>query len=189
MKITLRKANAIQNSINEVIRGITIDPTIRVNEFQEPEVEIGKTAAKVKTDVTRRVALNNALYEIRKAVGVVNAQNVSERLAEVARIEKEIQFYTGLTAHQSRESAEVIRGKLDKIRNRKDDSVRSIYGRDEDVATSVFTEDDIKGFKSVVAENKKAKQKIQDEILELNVKSEITLSETTVQTLKGENLI
>ena len=189
MKITLRKANAIQNSINEVVRGIAIDSTIRVNEFQDPEAEIAKTAAKVKTDVNRRVALNNALYEIRKAVGVVNAQNVSERLAEVARIEKEIQFFNSLTENKARETAEVIRGKLDKIRNRKDDSRASIYGRDEEVATSVFTEDDIKSFKAAVAENKKAKQKIQDEILELNVKSEITLSETTVQTLKGENLI
>lgn len=189
MKITLRKASAIQNSINEVVRGITIDPNIRVNEFQDPETEISRAASKVKTDLTRRVALNNALYEIRKGVGTINAQGVSDRLAEVARLEKEIQFYTGLTGHQTRETAEVIKGKLDKIRNRKEETHRSIYGREDEVATTVFTEDDIKAFKTAVAENKKAKQKLQDEILELNVKSEITLSDTTVQTLKSENLI
>jgi hypothetical protein len=40
MNISLRKANAIQNSINEAIRGIKIDTSIEINEFQNAQEEI-----------------------------------------------------------------------------------------------------------------------------------------------------
>ena len=35
MEITLRKANAVQNSINEAIRSIKIETSIELNEFQD----------------------------------------------------------------------------------------------------------------------------------------------------------
>jgi hypothetical protein len=53
----------------------------------------------------------------------------------------------------------------------------------------VFTEEDIKGFKVFVNLAKKAKQRLQDEVLELNVRTDISLSADTVQTLKSEELL
>jgi hypothetical protein len=38
MNITLRKANAVQNSINDVIKNIKIETTIDLNEFQDPNL-------------------------------------------------------------------------------------------------------------------------------------------------------
>jgi hypothetical protein len=75
---------------------------------------------------------------------------------------------------------------LDKIRNRKEDSY---YGRNEEVSTSIFTSQEIDNFKNVLAVSKKQKQKLQDELLELNVRTEITLSEQTVATLTKENIL
>jgi ribosomal protein S13 len=81
-----------------------------------------------------------------------------------------------------------VLGKLDKIKNRKEDT-RSIYGFESTVTTSIFTEADIKGFKVFVSLAKKAKQKLQDEVLELNVRTDIRLNVDTVQTLNSEALL
>ena len=43
--------------------------------------------------------------------------------------------------------------------------------------------------KTRVAELKKDKQKLQDAILEANVRNEIALDETTVKTLQAEGLV
>jgi hypothetical protein len=42
MNITLRKANAVQNSINDTIKGIKVDFTVELNEFQDVEAAITK---------------------------------------------------------------------------------------------------------------------------------------------------
>ena len=79
---------------------------------------------------------------------------------------------------------------MDKLRNDKSDSSRrSIYGYNDTVDTSVFTKEDLDGFRREVARAKKAKQKLQDEILELNVQTVIQLSEKTVATLQAEGLL
>ena len=83
----------------------------------------------------------------------------------------------------------VINGKLEKIRNRKDDSRASLYGRDDTVSTSVVSKAQIDQAKSEIQNLKKQKQKINDEVLELNIKTEIPLSDDVVATLTAEGLI
>jgi galactokinase/mevalonate kinase-like predicted kinase len=86
-------------------------------------------------------------------------------------------------------ATEVLSGKLDKIRNRKEDSRASLYGMGESVETSVLTNSDIDGFKTVVTLAKKAKQRLQDELLELNVRTTIELSTESERVLQAEGLI
>lgn len=190
MNISLRKASALQNSINEAIKSVNLITEVSINEFQNSETTVADALIKFKSDLVRRDSLVSALYEIRKAVGVANNSNgVNMRLADIAHLEKQIQSYSALAGKEVRENWEVINGKLDKIRNRKDDSRASLYGHSDTVSTSVLDAADIKGFKDLVAEAKKAKQKLQDEVLELNVRSDITLSERTTQTLVSERLL
>jgi len=190
MNISLRKANALQNSINETVKGIDFDAIVKINEFQDAEQEIAKQAATFKTNLTRRDALTEALYEIRKSVSGANTQvSIDNRLADVAHLEKQIQFYNGLAGNKVRESEKVVAGRLDKIRNSKEESRRSIYGYADTVDTSVFTREDLDGFRRKVTTAKKQKQKLQDEILELNVQTTIQLSAATEQTLQTEGLL
>jgi hypothetical protein len=190
MNISLRKASALQNSINEVIKSINLTTEVAINEFQNSETTVADTLVKFKADLVRRDSLVSALYEIRKAVGVANnANGVNMRLADIAHLEKQIQSYAVLAGKEVRDSWEVINGKLDKIRNRKDEGRASLYGYNDTVTTSVLDAADIKAYKDLVAEAKKAKQKLQDEVLELNVRSEITLSDRTSQTLSSERLL
>jgi len=83
----------------------------------------------------------------------------------------------------------VITGKLEKIKNSKDDSRRSLYGYNDTVSTTVIGQDQIDQIKAEIKNLKKQKQKINDEILELNIKTEIPLSDEVMATLTAEGLV
>lgn len=190
MKITLRKANALQTAINDVIKNIEFTTTVSINEFQNPQEVISAAEAVFAKNMQRRDALYIALYELRKLVSKGNdVSEISQKLADVAFLEKQISFLSGLASKNVRETDAVINGKLDKIRNRKEDSRASLYGRDDTVDTSILLQEDIDGFRTLVAQAKKQKQRLQDEILEMNVRTEVPLSDTTVKTLTDEGII
>lgn len=187
MKITLRKANALQNSINDAIKQIDIKTEVALTEFHKPEDEIARAAAAARAGIQRRELLNHALYNIRQRVAEANnSAGVNRNLTEVAALEKQIQFYTGLVGKEVRQDADVVAGKLRKIAESKSER---LYGYNDTVNTGVFTGEDIAGFKKIVSDLKKAKQQIQDVILETNVRTEIDLSDETVATLQAEGLI
>jgi hypothetical protein len=186
MKITLRKANALQLAIGEAVKNISTETDVKINEFQDGEAEIARVAAELKTNLSRRARLMDAMYEIRKSVSVANsAAGVDIKLADVAQFEKQVQFYNGLAGKKVREDAVVVAGQLKKLRESKDDSRRSIYGYASTVDTSVLTTEDLRGFRTAAAEAKKAKQKLQDELLEINVRTEINIADVDFLTAEG----
>jgi hypothetical protein len=190
MKITLRKANALQIAIGEAVKNIDINTDVKINEFQVGELEIARVAAEFHANVARRTQLINTMYAIRKAVSTANAgAGVDVKLADVAMLEKQVQFYNGLAGKKVRESAAVVEGQLNKLRESKDDSRRSIYGYASTVDTSVLSPEDIRSFRSQSAEARKAKQKLQDELLEINVRTEIEIAQDAVQFLTAEGLL
>lgn len=187
MKLTLRKASALQNSINDAIKQIEIKSEISLTEFHSPETEISRAITEVKTNIARRDALTAALYSIRQLVSVANDQGgINGLLTSAAEVEKQIQFYSGLASKEVRVSEEVLGGKLRKLAESKDNRM---YGYQDTVVTSVFSAQDIADFKKTVNHLKKRKQTIQDQILEANVRNEITLNADTVATLQAEGLI
>lgn len=188
MKITLRKASVLQNAINDALKQIDIKSEISLTEFHKPEDEIARAMAAVQTGIQRRERLTHALYDIRRRVALANHDSgVNGNLTAVAELEKQIQFYTGLAGKEVRESADVLAGKLRKIGEQEGKS--RIYGYADTVSTSVFTAQDIAGFKKTVSDLKKSKQQLQDTILESNVRTEITLSDESVVALQAEGLL
>lgn len=188
MKLTLRKANAIQTALNDIVKGLKFDTTLALNEFQDVDSTLLDTTAKFMANVDRRRALTNAIHDIRLAVGVANSNaGINNRLTTIAHLEKQIQFYAGIASADARDSVEVIKGKLEKIRGRKEDS--RLYGYNDSVSTGLFAEADLNVFKTAVKDMKKAKQKLQDELLELNVRTEIEVSDAVEQILTAEGLV
>lgn len=189
MKISLRKANAIQNSINDAIKSIKIDTHIDLNEFQEAPVVLEEANRVLFENDTRRQKLLLAYYNIRGLVGAANtAAGIDLNLAKAAFIDKRIAQLEEIAGSKSVMDMGVILGKLEKIRSRKDDA-RSIYGRDETVSTSVISQGQINQAKDEIKNLKKQKQKLNDEILELNIKTEVPLSDDVVKTLTDEGLV
>ena len=190
MNISLRKANTVQNSINEAIRGIDICTAIDINEFQNVAEVLQNANNTLFANDTRRQKLLLALYNIRGLVGTANVQSgIDTKLATAAFVDKRIGQLEELSSVKPVVDPAVLNGKLDKIRNRKDESRSSLYGRDEVVSTSVISDDQLKQIRTEIQNLKKQKQKLNDEILELNIKTEIPLSDDVVNTLQTEGIL
>jgi uncharacterized protein YdcH (DUF465 family) len=188
MNISLRKANAIQNSVQETIKSIKIEITVNINEFQNPEAELQKANDRLFANDRRRHSLLLAYYNIRGLVGAANAQNgVDVNLTKAAFIDKRIAQLTEIANSEPYTDVEVLKGRLDKIKNSEHKS--RIYGYDDSLSTSVVAKEQIDQSRAEIQNLKKQKQKINDEVLEANIKTEIPLSEDVVATLTAEGLI
>jgi hypothetical protein len=191
MNITLRKASAIQNSINDAVKSIKVELTVELNEFVNVETALAKANGDMVANDGRRQRLTMALYNIRALVGTANAQSgIDTNLAKAAFIDKRIGQLEELAKATEITDLDVIKGKLDKIKNDKGEtSRRSIYGYSDTVSTSVMSKAQIDQAKAEILNLKKQKQKLNDEILELNIKTEIPLSDEVVASLQAEGLL
>ena len=191
MNITLRKANAVQNSITETVKNIRVELAVELNEFQNVEDTISKANNELIVNDGRRQNLTMALYNIRALVGTANAASgIDTALAKAAFIDKRIGQLEQLAGGTEITSLEVIKGKLEKIKNDKGENTRrSIYGYSDTVSTGVLSKEQTAQARTEILNLKKQKQKLNDEILELNIKTEIPLGDDTVATLTAEGLI
>ena len=73
MKLTLRKANAVQHSINEMIKSLDLNTTVTLNEFVEVKDQIQAVRDRFWTHSATRNKLILSLYEIRQMVANANA--------------------------------------------------------------------------------------------------------------------
>ena len=186
MQVSLRKANALQVAINEALKGLEFKADISINEFQSPAKEIELAKQKFDRNVQRRWNLLAALYDIRTKVAAANAANkIDNLLADLARIEKDLVFFAPFAKANTSTDLKVIEGKLEKISNRTEDS----YYAKAEVETSIFGEGDLVTYRTYMSDFKKKKQALQDQLLEVNVRTTIELATGTVEVLKSEDII
>lgn len=192
MNLTLRKANAVQAGINDAIKSIKIETSLELNEFQDVQTALVKANETLFANDGRRQRLLLSLYNIRGLVGAANAQSgIDMKLATAAFLDKRVAQLDELAKLEAVTDIAVINGKLDKIRNPQtsDTARRSIYGYSDTVSTTVISQEQIAQVKLEIQNLKKQKQKLNDEILELNIKTEIPLSDDVVKVLSEEGLI
>lgn len=190
MNISLRKAAALQNSILDAIKSIEVVTTVELNEFVDVVTELKRANDVLFVNDTRRQRLLLALYNIRGLVGTANAQSgVDLKLATAAFVDKRVGQLEEFAKCKPVTDVAVLTGKLDKLRNDKSDSRSRIYGYSDTVSTSVFSQEQLDQITSEIKNLKRQKQKLNDEILELNIKTEIPLSEDVVKTLQAEGLV
>jgi hypothetical protein len=188
MKITLRKANALQNTIQDHIKTIDVKTSVSLNEFQNPEVELEFARNQLVANDAKRASLTKALYDIRTLVGRANSQTgVADLLAEAAYIDKRLAQLKGLIESAVVESMIVVEGKLEKLRDT--DNKSRMYGYNDTVNTGVLTAEQIDGYRAEMRNLKKQKQSINDRVLELNVRTEFALDADTVALLQAEQLV
>jgi hypothetical protein len=191
MKITLRKANAVQAAINEAITSLDLTTDVNINEFQQTTVVLTAARDTFSANVYKRTNLLTALYSIRRDVARANATaGVNDMLTQVAHLEKEIGYMTRLSKLKPQVDMSVINGKLGKIRVR-DASASDPYrfGEDESVKTSIFEPGEIAEFRLQVTDMKKRKLLLQDALLELNVKTEIEINTDSLPVLTEAGIL
>ena len=187
MKLTLRKANAIQAAINETIKGLDLSTSVTLNEFQSVEDQIQTVRDRFWQNAETRNKLTMALYEIRAKVAQANAASgINDHLANVAYLEKQISHNTMLAGKGVQTALTVLNGQVQKLSEVKEDGYG--YSR-RDVTTSIFKDHEIQDFKHDASKFKREKQRVQDLLLELNVRTEIDLTEGITQTLKEVGIL
>ena len=188
MRVSLRKANIIQNNINELIRSIEITDMVRLNEYQNVAEVLRAESDKASKSIARKTNLISALYDIRGAVSAANATSgIDEKLTKVACIDKLMALYAELTKRTIRTELTVLEGKADKMRKSEND--RSLYYGADALSSGIATDQDIESARIALTSLKKDKQRLQDEILELNVRTEVVLSSSVLNTLEAENIL
>lgn len=188
MNITLRKASALQNAINETLKGLEVTTTVTVDEFQDAGAVIAAKRNEVSQTVVRKAALLDVLYAVRKGVAAANATaGITDLLAEVAQLDKRIQLQNALASASVQLEAAVLDGRLTRLREQTGEA--RLYRHTSGVETGVFTQDEIAAAKAELADLKKRKQALQDRLLELNVGTTVALSEKSVIVLQQEGLL
>jgi hypothetical protein len=188
MNITLRKASALQNAINETLKGLEVTVTATVDEFQDASAVIAAKRDEVTKTVVRKTALLDVLYAVRKGVATANAgAGITELLADVAQLEKRIQLQGQLAGATAQLEPAVLDGRLARLREGTSES--RLYRSSNGVETGVFNEEEIAAAKTELADLKKRKQALQDRLLELNVGTAVILSEKSVIVLQREGLL
>lgn len=190
MNISLRKASALQASIQEVLKSIKLENTLELNEFQDAEREIATASAKLIADDLRRQQLLVAYYTIRELVGVANSQSgIDIKLTKAAYIDKRIAQLQEIADMKPQRPLTEVVGQLNKIRARPADARPNIYSQRDTVDTWAVAQDHITAAKTEIQQLKKQKQKINDETLELNIKTEVSLADNIVSILTKEGLV
>jgi len=191
--INLRKANALQSEIRKAISSSGVSDTATITEYTKDIAGgLEKAMADYATDVTRKVALNTALFNIRKSVARVNAfAGVSDILTDIELIDANMAVYSAVSTKEVAKTLGEITARIEKMKaSTSDTNTRAIYGdRYSNVETSVVEQNSIDGSKEVVKKLKREKQALQDKLLTLNVNKTIDIDHVDEMVLKLEGII
>jgi hypothetical protein len=190
-KITLRKANAVQAEIRKAIASKAVSDTATFTEYSTNiEQAFNDAGVMFGIDVTRKVALNTALFNIRKSVAQANASaGISDILADVQTIDAVMAVYIGVATKEVAKSLDEITARIEKMKVVPTNESR-IYGdRYNNVETSVVGQVAIDAAKAKVKQLKREKQTLQDKLLTLNVNTTIDISDEDAMVLKTEGII
>lgn len=192
MEINLRKANAIQAEIKRAINNAAAKDTVSVTEYTaDIDAEVATAIEAFVTDTKRKVALTNALYNIRRSVAEANATaGINGILTDVQGIEAEMAIYSAIVGKQVAKNLDEIKARVQKLKDAPQDARSAIYGeRYSTVETSAVDQATITNAKARVVELKRQRQNLQDKLLALNVNSLITVSAVDEMVLKVEGII
>lgn len=192
--INLRKANALQSEIRKAISSSGVSDTVSITEYTKDIAGgLEKAMADYAIDVTRKVALNTALFNIRKSVAQANANNgISDILADVELIDAKITVYNAVATKAVAKSLDEITSRVEKLKATPTDATArsAFYGdRYSTVETSVVEQSTIDGAKQIVKQLKREKQTLQDKLLTLNVNTVINIDLTDEMVLKIEGIL
>jgi SMC interacting uncharacterized protein involved in chromosome segregation len=186
MQINLRKASAILKEINNVIAAEPLATTITINEYTDYGVARAAAQQTLINNAAKHVALYKVEAYIRNEVARANvASGVASTLTLIARFDKEIKELIPVASALLASLPEHISDKQHRMKEKTTDSYYA-----ESVITSGFLYYDQKDmFINKLNKLKKEKRSLQDKLLDLNIKSEITLSDADVRTLEDSNIL
>lgn len=194
MQINLRKASALQSDIQSTARSIRIDTRASFEERETVAEDVTEAISEWRTNLERKTYLINVLYSIREKVGVANAESgLNTKLTEHRRVsEQKESLEETIDGVKGRMlSVEQIVEKMRKIEERNESLKESLYARSRDleVHTDLMDKEELDSYRKEIRSLKKLQRSINEEVLELNIRTHIVLSEAEVRVLRNEDLV
>lgn len=189
MDINLRKAKQIQQSINEAINAIPLHTNVQITEYDDPLKTIETTAFELNRSLFKRVELITALYKIRALVSTKNSTcGIDAKLTLIAEVQAKQELFGALSGIAPIRNLNEIVGMHDKLKNAE---VTDSYGRinQQTFNSPVVDQATVDLYKAKNKELQALKVSLQDEVLELNLKTKIKLDEETVKILKEAGIV
>ena len=187
MKVSLRKAAALQEAITEAINDINhreFDTLIDVLDEEYPEVALDTEQEKFLKSVEQTILLMNAKAEIRKLVGEANHTcGINTILAGMKLIENKMELFYSLKGYAPRVKPSAYQKRINRINNNPD-----TFG-DKTAPVSVITENTIETFTRKYKEASKEKRELSEKLLELNVGTQIQLPDEVHKVLQKHNIV
>ena len=193
MQVNLRKAAAIQSEISSALREIEVSPYEVFEDKERVVEEMAEKTQEWKTNLLRKQTLNAVLYSIRDKVGQANiASGVSKLLTEERRINADMHWLEAILDKCKGEkyySADEIVSKLEQLEKKSEDRENYFSRRGSAVSSILVTKEELAEFRKEMSVFKKQLRKINDSLLELNISTEISLSDKEVTVLETEDLL
>ena len=175
MKVNLRQAHAIQTQIREALGRLDLSTTAVLNEFENAKDQIDLAREQFYGALKTRDRLLGALLDIRKKVAQANAdEGISDLLADAASLDQQIKNYADFANAREREKAAVLQGRLEKRASASEDSIYRSFGS-SDITSGILEQEEIDRFQRELANLKRTKQSVQEQILAANIDAEIEL--------------
>lgn len=193
MHISLRQARKIVEKINGVIGSIDTNTTIGLNVWDLTDVTEALDSAQLTlvTNIKRVVVLQVVRATLRSAIDSANHDSgISVHIAARKQHTDQIAFIKSVidntpNAHVVSTSA----GITAKIAQLTEKSAVHSYGRDDSIVVSLLTDNIRIELEQTAISLQRDLDKIENQLLELNVSTTIKLIPTVVSTLQAENLV
>jgi len=191
MKLNLRKASALQLAINEQIAAVDMPVSVTIGRYDSPSQVTEKAFSKFSEGLAKKRDLFTVLYSIRQKTAAASEQaGVSRLLADSAHVEKVISLLTPLASiSEFAKTSTQLDAALQDLRNETTLQPQYSYQKRESFNVGIIAEDATKEWKEEIAELKRKKQSLSDQLLEANVKNEIEVSEQEEDILKKYGIL
>ena len=193
MKISLRKAHALQQEIRRVMGEVFPSITVKLDEsIQNDHVydQLEMHRFDYISRMDRYVRLSETLASVRSRVAAANeAAGVNELLSQLAHLDRMVRVYTEsapkLDDAVSCGDVETIQYKLDAIRN-PENRKAAMYRFESDVTVALNTRE---GLNQLASKYRRQRVAVNDQLLEANVGRKIELADSEVELLREVGLI
>jgi hypothetical protein len=189
MKLSLRKANALQGVIAEQLGEQTVGE-VSVGKYDVPDVVIAEATDKLTETLAKKFDLIDVYYSIRQKVGAASAAaGIADLLTDLAKVERQTAFLKQLASTRTfAPKIEAVEKALADLREKKADGT-SYYRVAESVNVSLLSKEQVEGYAKAINGARKEKNKISDKLLHLNVSTEIELDEKEVSILNKYEIL
>ena len=179
MKINLRKASVVQQTITDEIKRLGTEATTVKLSLYEADIEgtLNAQLAKVRENHAHAGRLLNANRFLRAVVAKKNAEvGITDYLAEEAMLTSAEARLKALSEAEIRPNIDSLKAEIEGRKANTGDRV-SIYGREYNVDVNVVPQESVTEAKKELEKIRKRRRKIKDEMVSINVRTEIEVPE------------